>query len=196
MELSFQQDEIKSWLGSEAAAAKPRGHEDHVQFWNPRGNEMLWVHPDYLGNSNSVTWFCHTHKKTEEHKGKEEAAQGHTHWVGGRPQTPKSESTQICPQPPPLQLLRRPGRMEIMMELNPKPTKQKKHEHVDRLTGCARLFFFIDTDLKIRDSGLVLPLSCWWPLSGFQFLYLSNRRLMTSRILQLPKITLSLSFLI
>lgn len=101
-----------------------------------------------------------------------------------------------APNHPPLQLLRRPGRMEIMMELNPKPTKQKKHEHVDRLTGCARLFFFIDTDLKIRDSGLVLPLSCWWPLSGFQFLYLSNRRLMTSRILQLPKITLSLSFLI
>lgn len=86
--------------------------------------------------------------------------------------------------PPTSQKIRKDGRHD---ENKPKPTKQKKHKHLDRLTGCA-CHFIIHTDLRIRDSGI----RCWFclflagdPSLGFQFLYLSNRRLMTSRILQL-----------
>ena len=70
--------------------------------------------------------------------------------------------------PPTSQKTRKDGRHD---ETKTQTNQTKNHKHLDRLTGCA-CHFIIDTDLKIRDSGI----RCWFclflagdPSLGFSF---------------------------
>ena len=181
MKLSFQQDEIKSLLGKWSSCCqakrswrpcpilKPLGERDALSTSRlPAAAAAAKSLQSWGTQTQRPGSVIHIRKLRSAEAKKRLPKVTHSELVVYLRLLSLNPHRSAPKHPPTSQKTRKDGNHD---ETKTQTNQTKIHDHVDRLTGCACLFV-IDTDLKIRDSGI----RCWFclflagdPSLGFGF---------------------------